>query len=405
VIETPATREGELEEATRRVAWLEAALTAAQTTLAQVTAERDKLRRAYAQLKEQLELLRRRIYAAKADRVDIRQLELEFAETKKRLDALAAKLAEDDPSPPPGAPPPADPPAPPPRKTRPSGRRDLGAEDMPEERVEILDPAHEGVAERIGFEVSYRLGFRRASRVRVVVARATYKVEVPSDKPAFELVTVKKPKELVERGILAPTMIAHILIQKYQWGLPFHRQERMLAAQGIRIDNGTMGRYAEHVGASLGCIVLACAKEARETAFCLSTDATGVCIQPDPQVDGRRQACRKGHFFVVLADRDHVFFEFQPKHTSEAVCEMFRGFNGYIQADAHAIYDAVFRGEACDAPGDPPPREVGCWSHYLEQVIISRAYSPARCFPRRRHVRTPGNDHARRVSLGRRACP
>ena len=163
------------------------------------------------------------------------------------------------------------------------------------------------------------------------------------------------PKELFPRGLLAPSMIAHILVQKYRWGLPFHRQARMSAAEGFRLDDGMMCRYAEDAGATLGCIVDAMAKEAREKAFCLSTDATGVCIQPERLPGGQRQACRKGHFFVVLADRDHVFFEFQPKHTSAAVCEMFRGFSGYIQADAHVIYDAVFRGEARASPDDQPP--------------------------------------------------
>jgi hypothetical protein len=51
-----------------------------------------------------------------------------------------------------------------------------------------------------------------------------------------------------------------------------------------------MGRYAEHVGATFGCIVDACAKEAKETAFCLSTDATGVAIQPTRVPNGKRQA-------------------------------------------------------------------------------------------------------------------
>jgi hypothetical protein len=104
------------------------------------------------------------------------------------------------------------------------------------------------------------------------------------------------------------------------------------------------------------------AKEARETAFCLSTDATGVAIQPE-RIPGKRQPCAKGHFFVVLADKDHIFFEYQPKHTSEAVCSMFRGFKGYIQADAHCIYDALFRGDARIDENDKPPDEVACWAH------------------------------------------
>jgi len=350
----------QLQEALGRIAQLEATLAKTSATLVRVTAERDKLRRAYEQLQEQLELLRRRIYIAKAERIDARQLEIEFEQTHRKLQALARELGDDAPPPPPPPPPPANKPRP-----KPKGRRDLKAIDMPEERIELLDPAREGKVERIGFEESCRMAYRRGGPVRWVVARATYKTEVSSEPQADAkpvIVTVAKPKELVERGLLAPSMIAHILCQKYRWGMPFHRLAKKFACDGFPLDDAMMCRYAEHVGASLGCIVEACAKEAKATAFCLATDATGVSVQPVPQT-GKRQACRKGHFFVVLADKDHVFFEFQTKHTSAAVCEMFRGFSGYIQADAHAIYDAVFRGEARACEDDPPPKEVGCWSH------------------------------------------
>ena len=103
------------------------------------------------------------------------------------------------------------------------------------------------------------------------------------------------------------------------------------------------------------------AKNALAAAFCLSTDATGIAVQPAPLAEGRRQARRKGHFFVVLADQDHIFFEYQPKHTSAAVSSMFRGFSGYLQADAHAVYDVLYRHEKGSAT--TPPQEVGCWSH------------------------------------------
>jgi len=353
-----------------RVAHLEAALASTQTTLAQVTAERDKLRRAYEQLKEQVELLRRRIYVARAERIDTTQLEMEFAQTQAKLVAIATQLADD--ATPPATDSASNPAAPPPpAKTRakPTGRRNLADEDMPEERVEILNPALEGKVERIGFEESFKVKHRRGGPVRVVVARAKYKTEPTAnagrreEKPMFTIVTAPMPKELFPRGLLAPSMIAHLMVQKYRWGLPFHRQARMMLAEGFGVDDGTMCRYAEDLGATLGCIVDAMAKEAKQSAFCLSTDATGVCIQPVPLASGKRQACRKGHFFVVMADQDHIFFEFQPKHTAAAVCEMFKGFSGYIQADAHAIYDAIFRGEARESPDDPPPKEVGCWAH------------------------------------------
>ena len=68
---------------------------------------------------------------------------------------------------------------------------------------------------------------------------------------------------------------------------------------------------------------------------------------------------------MLIADRDHIFFEYTPKETSRVVAEMFKGYSGYIQADAKSIYDVLFR-----APEEKPPdgddavrHEVGCWSH------------------------------------------
>jgi transposase len=252
---------------------------------------------------------------------------------------------------------------------KPKGRRDLCKSTLPVVRVEIDDPALEcliaqGRGERIGFEESSRLGYERGGMRRIVVARVVYKLNDATAESPAEIKAAPLPKELFSRGLLAPSMIAHLLVAKYMMGVPFYRLEQKLAFEGATLDRGTMSRYAEDVGATLGAIVEAARQEAFETAFCLATDATGFCIQPgasDGSAAGAgRRPCKKGHFFVILADRDHVFFDYQPKHTSRAVCEMFRGFSGYVQADAHAIYDALFRGEATTGP---PPTEVGCFSH------------------------------------------
>lgn len=363
---------------------MQSELAATSNRLAGVISERDNLRRAYRQLMEQFELLRRRIFLAKAERVDATQLELEFEKTKKKLDALAAQLgganltvaaadatAEDVGSRPSGKPPAK-------ATSKPKGRRNLAdADHLPERRIEIRDAELESQGAFIGWETSYKLGYQRPEAVRVVIARAKYKTAVDAGAPSplpenatvieqegarFTILTAPLPRLLVRRGLLAPSMLAHVIVQKFRFGMPYFRQEEQLAADGIELDRATMARSVEDVGASLGPIVLACADDARKRAFCLSTDATGVAIRPEPLPDGRRQPCKKGHFFVVLADKKHVFFEYQPKHTSAAVCEMFRGFSGYIQADAHAIYDALFRGDAVDDASDAPT-EVACWSH------------------------------------------
>ena len=127
-----------------------------------------------------------------------------------------------------------------------------------------------------------------------------------------------------------------------------------------------------------GCVALAMREEALKTAFCIATDATGVAVQPEP-TDGRgRSACRRGHFFVMLADRDHVLFEYTPRETSAKVADLFRGFSGYVQADAKSVYDVLFRA-ADETPielgdgGDELRSEVGCWAHARRKFFEAAA--------------------------------
>jgi len=362
----------------RRFEKLQAKLEAAESANARLTEEleqtrqsQERIRRAYMNALEQLQLLRRRLFVAKAERFDTPEEQLSFEQLAQKAKDLEAQLESGEA----GASTGSDDGAPDGKRKKrkksnrkPTGRRDLADSSLPQVDVEITDPELEGVAERIGVEVSWMLGYERGGQRRIRVSRVVYKLpgtDEPAESP--RIVTAPAPLKLLRRSFLAPSLVAYILVAKYMMGTPFYRLEQLLELQGESLDRGTMCRVAEDVGATLGAIVLAARDEAMATAFCLSTDATGVAIQPEPLPDGRRQPCRKGHFFVILADCDHVFFEYQPRHTSVAVCEMFKGFRGYIQADAHAVYDALFRGPPqstlLEEATGPPPTEVGCWSH------------------------------------------
>lgn len=367
-----------------RIARLEADVATLTAKLKDSEDSLTRVRRAYTHALEQLQLLRRRLFTAKAERVEGLADQLAFDAMFTEVRALERALAAEEERN--GTNGPEDRPDHKPERpaSTPKGRRDLAESSLPVVRVEITDPELEGVAERIGFEETSRLGHERGGMRRIVIARAVYKVptETPVEAPTTETATTRAPvgessptimtaalpKELFRRCMLAPSMLAHLLCAKYMMGTPFYRLEQKFGLEGAPLDRGTMCRYAENAGATLGAIVEAARKHAFENAFCLSTDATGVSIQPGPLLDGDRRPCRKGHFFVVLADRDHIFFEYQEAHTSAVVCEMFKGFGGYIQADAHTIYDALFsgrtpKGQPPDPGRGPPPTEVGCWSH------------------------------------------
>ena len=343
-----------------------------EAQLAALTLERDTLRLAYRNAQQELELLRRRLFLAKAERLDTAQLELELGHKLAALDALALQLGTPPPqdAPPTGASPAS--PREPSAKHKPTGRRDLSELELPEDRIELTDPSLEGRAERIDWDLSYQLSWRRAGFVRVVIARAKYRVvEATPDAPAEStLVTAPVAPQLLTRSLAAPSLLAHVLSEKFCDGLPFHRQEDRFTRLGLRLDRGTMCRWAEELGATLGATVVeAMRDEAMRTAFCISTDATGVLVQPIPGGDQARRGCRKGHFLVQIADADHIFFEYLAKETSAAIGERFRGFSGYVQADAKSVYDLLFKPpDERPPPDDGEPdlaerKEVGCWAH------------------------------------------
>ena len=364
-----------------RVATLESALATERTALAteraahaesralveQLTEERDHLRTSHDRLRQELELLRRRIFIAKAERVDSAQLELEFAQKLSALDALSGQLAEQPVSKDSGTGASTDGASKPAGKRKPKGRRDLREANIPEVRVEIGDPVFdklvgEGKAERIGFEESYKLAWQRGGHRRLVIARAKYRV-LNAEKE-FTVATAPMPDETFPRSLAAPSMLAHIIAENHLQGLPLYRLEDRYSREGESIDRGTMCRWLENAGATAGSTVIEAAKkEALAKAFCLATDATGVAVQPIPREDKKRQACRRAHFFVQIADRDHVFFEFTPRETSATVAQMFKGFDGYVQADAKSVYDILFRPPDGEVVVENRRLEVGCWVH------------------------------------------
>src|SRR6266498_2481441 len=149
------------------------------------------------------------------------------------------------------------------------------------------------------------------------------------------------PLSILPRSLATPSLLAHIVVDKFCDGLPLYRQADRFSRLGFDLDRGTMCRWLEELGGIAGATVVhAMHDEAMRTAFCLATDATGVLVQPpDRGGDQVRRPCRRGHFFVQIADADHVFFEYTPKETSKAVGAMFRDFSGYVQADAKSVFD------------------------------------------------------------------
>lgn len=361
------------------VAERDAELASEKAKHAELESSHARLWKSYEELKQELALLKRRMFVATAERVDTTQLQLEFDELVKQLNALAGQLPsqddganEEDPTATGDSSNGKKPPKGKGGKGKGGGRRDLSDADLPEERVEVPDALFEqlvaeGKAERIGFEESFKLGYRRGGAIRIRIARAKYRAVGAHER--VEIETAPVPAQLIPRCLAAPSLLAHIAASRCNRGLPLYRTEDMFRESGCPIDRGSMSRWMEQLGGTFNTtIVAAMDADARQHAFVIMTDATGFAVQPGRfERDGPRQRrpCRKGHYFVRIADRDHILFDYVDRHTTANVRALFRGFEGHVQADAASVYDALFRPSDPDDPDDDGCHriEVACWAH------------------------------------------
>lgn len=371
-----AARDAELAARDAELAARDAALSARDAELAAQAAKHaaqyGSLLEAYRAMELELKLLKRRIFIASAERVDTKQLQLEFEALTKKLDALANVMAsqpetsdgeggegeDDDASKLKGNKP----------RSKPTGRRKVEELGLRTETVALPDPymeklVEEGKAHRLPPEISHKLARKPAEFVHIEVKRLNY-ATFPDENGLTEMFTADVPPELLPRCLAAPSVLAEIITDKFSKGLPLYRQEQELFFESVPFDRGTMCRWLDQLGSRFNeTIVAAMERDALESAFCIATDATGFAVQPGKLEGGPRRPCRKGHYFVRIADRDHILFNFTERHRSEDVVALFKGYAGHIQADACSVYNALFRPSDPDAPDDELPTEAGCWSH------------------------------------------
>jgi len=263
-------------------------------------------------------------------------------------------------------------------RTKPTGRAPL-PEKLPRIEVTVLPPEVEqkglDAFEKIGEDVTETVERRPASLVVVRVTKPKF-VEKNRDLKFEVKVLQAAPPELpIERGLAGPALLADTLVRRWADHLPLHRLERIYGRDGLPLSRSTVCDWHLQLTDLVQPLLNAMWKDAL-TAPYLCTDATGVLVQAE-------EKCRTGHFFVVAVPERHVLFGYSPKHNSAAVDELLEGYRGTLVADAHAVYDHLYK--------DGKVIEAGCWAHMRRYVFKSLASEPQRA--------RVGLDHIRQLFL------
>jgi transposase len=250
-------------------------------------------------------------------------------------------------------------------RRKPTGRKPL-PEHLPRVEIQVLPPEVErkglDAFERIGEDVSEVIERRPASLVVARVVRPKF-VARDRQRDAETEVFVAEPLELpIPRGLAGPGMLADTIVKRWQDHMPLNRLEDMYGRDGLELARSTMCGWH----AALADVVKPLVAAMRVDAFMqpyLCVDATGVLVQ-------QKERCRTGHFWVLVAPGRHVLFEFTRDHSSDAVDDVLAGYQGFLVADAHVVYDHLYQS------GDLV--EVNCWAHTRRYFFKALTSDPER---------------------------
>jgi len=216
--------------------------------------------------------------------------------------------------------------------------------------------------EAFGEEVREQLDYIPASLVVNQHVRPKY----PCKACQANVVIADRLPEPIEKGLPGPGLLAQVIVSKYADHLPLYRQERILAREGVAISRQTMCGWMATCAALLKPIYDAMVKVVLQSRA-IQTDDTPVDV-----LDPGREGTRTGRIWIAIGDRDHRYwvYDFTPNRCGDGPARFFKDYRGYLQADAYAGYDALFKGGKVI--------EVGCWAHARRKFYEARTTDPQR---------------------------
>lgn len=311
-----------------------------------------QLQQRHEQLEHRLDLLLKRLYGPRADRIHPDQPSL-FDETGVPEPPPPTSPAEPEVETKPIAP-----------KKKGHGRKRI-PDNLPRKTTVIDIPEAQkqaigGEWVRIGEEISERLDYEPSSLFVQQIIRPKYVVhqnEQPDQFPIADL-----PPEALPKSKAAPGLIADVIVSKCVDHMPLYRQEQRYARHGVQIARSTMCCWLKET-AEILTPLYALMKADLLKASIIHTDDTTVPVQDD-----KLDHCRTGYLWTYVTDQQ-ILYDASPNRNGEWPLKFLNGFQGYLQCDAYSGYDALFTLGLI--------KEVACWAHARRKFVEAEKTSPA----------------------------
>jgi transposase len=252
------------------------------------------------------------------------------------------------------------------------GRKPLPASLPREQR--LIDIAEEqkvclccqGALHCVGEERSEQLEYIPASIKVIETVRPKYTCrhcEKTAETTPFVIAPV--PSSPIPKSMATASLLAQIICNKYQFGLPLYRQVMLFQQSGIDIDRRSMANWMIKCGAWFERITDALKVHLLQQ-IAIHADETPIKV-----IDEDRE---KSYMWVYCSGADSpnthsalkniALYDYQPSRAAACPKAFLQNYAGYLQVDGYAAYEQT------------QAKLVGCFAHARRKFIDAQSVQP-----------------------------
>jgi transposase len=237
--------------------------------------------------------------------------------------------------------------------------------------VEIIEPeGKQAHWVRIGEEVTEILEYKPGEAYVRQIRRIKYAEKQTTEENNRDNEQVEETSAIriapmpllpLPRSNAGPSLLAELIMNKYFYHLPFHRQISILKMEGIRLPASTVNGWFQ------GSSDLLRALYARLKEIVLKSDYIQVDESTIPVINNKKHKAQKAYLWMVRSVMDNLVFFYYDKgsRAQKVVVDLLKDYQGAVQTDGYQAYSIYEQKKGVLL--------LGCWAHARRKFSESLA--------------------------------
>jgi transposase len=327
----------------------------------ELEADKQQLNQEIKLLKEKIDLLIRRLFGSKTEKLDAAQLELLLKDVDLGKADASAEKAEASPI--------VEVVKPVAKRSEKSQRRERWPKELPVEQ-EVIEPGevrdNPQAFRCIGEEITEMLDYRPAKFFRRLIIRRKF---VRKEQTELPPIIAPLPESLQQRCIAAPGLLAQVIVSKYCDHLPLYRQEQIYwNRHQVWLPRQSLVRWVQLASEWLKPIYREIKHQMMRGPY-IQIDET-----PIKYLDPGNGKTGQGYFWVAHRPGEDVLFEWYTTREAKCLDKLIPiDFRGTIQCDGYSAYNYFARHRAIEGR---PVLLAGCWAHARRGFFEALDHAP-----------------------------